>query len=237
MEKHPKGQVIGYARVSSTDQKLDVQLDQLKALGADKVFAEKASGADAERVELAAMLDYVREGDTVVACKLDRIARSTQHLLTVVETLTAKGVALKVLNIDLDTSTPTGKLMLTMLGAIATFEREMMLERQRDGIRIAKEAGRYKGRKATAKAKAADVLRMVAEGMGKQAIADELGIGVASVYRIIKLQEAANEIASERNEPPLEIEITNTGSGWTFPDRNNPDNMLKASEVIKKVRK
>ncbi len=182
--------IVGYARVSSTDQKLDVQLDQLKALGVDKVYAEKASGADAERVELAALLDYVREGDTVVACKLDRIARSTAHLLSIVEMLNKKGVALRVLNIDLDTSTPTGKLMLTMLGAIATFEREMMLERQADGIAKAKEAGKYLGRKPTAKAKSAEVMALLGQGKTKEAVATELGIGVASVYRIAKEHKA-----------------------------------------------
>ncbi|WP_085812553.1 recombinase family protein [Geoanaerobacter pelophilus] len=182
--------IVGYARVSSTDQKLDVQLDQLKALGVDKVYAEKASGADAERVELAALLDYVREGDTVVACKLDRIARSTAHLLSIVEMLNKKGVALRVLNIDLDTSTPTGKLMLTMLGAIATFEREMMLERQADGIAKAKEAGKYLGRKPTAKAKSAEVVALLGQGKTKEAVATELGIGVASVYRIAKEHKA-----------------------------------------------
>ncbi|GAW66176.1 integrase [Geoanaerobacter pelophilus] len=176
--------------MSSTDQKLDVQLDQLKALGVDKVYAEKASGADAERVELAALLDYVREGDTVVACKLDRIARSTAHLLSIVEMLNKKGVALRVLNIDLDTSTPTGKLMLTMLGAIATFEREMMLERQADGIAKAKEAGKYLGRKPTAKAKSAEVVALLGQGKTKEAVATELGIGVASVYRIAKEHKA-----------------------------------------------
>ncbi|WP_129125906.1 recombinase family protein [Geomonas oryzae] len=186
MEEHKKGQVIGYARVSSTDQKLDVQLDQLAAIGVDKVYAEKASGADVERVELSAMLDYVREGDTVVACKLDRIARSTAHLLSIVEKLNARGVTLKVLNIDLDTSSPTGKLMLTMLGAIATFEREMMLERQADGIAKAKEAGKYIGRKATAKAKSPEVIELLGQGMTKEAIATKLKIGVASVYRIAK---------------------------------------------------
>ena len=184
------GELIGYARVSSTDQKLEVQLEQLQKLGVDRVYQEKASGADSERVELAAMLDYVRQGDTVVACKLDRIARSTQHLLSIVDRLTAKGVALKVLNIDLDTATPTGKLMLTMLGAIATFEREMMLERQADGIAKAKEAGKYLGRKPTAKAKSTEVVGLVAQGLTKEAVAAQLGIGVASVYRILKEAKA-----------------------------------------------
>jgi len=178
--------IIGYARVSTTDQKLEVQLEALLKAGAYRIYQEKASGADSARVELAALLDYVREGDTVVACKLDRLARSTKHLLELVEKLTAKGVTLKILNIDLDTSTPTGTLMLTMLGAIATFEREMMLERQADGIAKAKAAGVYTGRKPTARAKAGEVMALLARGATKEAIAAELKIGVASVYRIAK---------------------------------------------------
>jgi DNA invertase Pin-like site-specific DNA recombinase len=143
--------IIGYARVSTEDQHLDAQLEQLHQSGCKRIFKEKASGVKVDRPQLAAMLDYVREGDTVVACKLDRIARSTKHLLETVETLDRKGVAFRVLNINLGTSSPTGKLMLTMLGAIATFEREMMLERQREGIAKAKEKGQYKGRKPTAR--------------------------------------------------------------------------------------
>jgi len=180
------GEMIGYARVSSKDQKLEVQLEALNKLGVDRIYKEKASGADSDRVELAAMLDYVRQGDTVICCKLDRIARSTKHLLDIVETIKVKGATLRVLNIDLDTSTPTGKLMLTMLGAIATFEREMMLERQADGIAKAKEAGVYIGRKPTAKAKSTEVMEALGQGRTKEAVAAELGIGVASVYRIAK---------------------------------------------------
>lgn len=139
------------------------------------------------------MLDYVREGDTVVVCKLDRIAKSTRDLLEIVEQLEGKGVAFRVLNINLDTSTPTGKLMLTMLGAIATFERGMMLERQAEGIARAKAAGKFKGRVPTARRKADKVLELVEQGLTKQTIADELGIGigVASVYRILKAQRPA----------------------------------------------
>ncbi|MFZ2770068.1 MAG: recombinase family protein [Minisyncoccia bacterium] len=182
---------IGYARVSTEGQELTAQLEQLQGQGIDKVFKEKASGVKQDRPQLAAMLDYAREGDTVVVCKLDRIARSTKHLLEIVEALEAKKVSFKVLNINLDTSTPTGKLMLSMLAAIGQFEREMMLERQREGIRIAKDAGAYKGRKPTAKAQAAKVLELVGQGKTKQTVADELKIGVASVYRIMKDQEAA----------------------------------------------
>ncbi|MDD2500460.1 MAG: recombinase family protein [Geobacter sp.] len=177
---------IGYARVSTTDQNLTTQIEQLTAAGCDKIYQEKKSGADAEREQLALMLDYVREGDVVVCCKLDRIARSTKHLLDIVDRLEQKGVSFKVLNIQLDTATPTGKLMLTMLGAIATFEREMMLERQRDGIEQAKQAGKYKGRKATAQAKSAEALDLLKQGLTKQAVAERLNIGVASVYRIAK---------------------------------------------------
>lgn len=174
-----------YARVSTLVQKLDAQIDQLHGAGVDKLFEEKASGVDTNRQELARMLEYVREGDTVICSKLDRIARSTQHLLEIVDGLTKKGVGFRVLNINLDTTTPTGKLMLTMLAGIATFEREMMLERQREGIQKAKELGRYKGRKPTARMKAEDVLRLVAEGKPKVRIAAELGIGIASVHRIV----------------------------------------------------
>jgi DNA invertase Pin-like site-specific DNA recombinase len=180
--------IIGYARVSTEDQHLDAQLEQLHQSGCKKIYKEKASGVKVDRPQLAVMLDYVREGDTVVACKLDRIARSTKHLLEIVETLESKGVAFRVLNINLDTSSPTGKLMLTMLGAIATFEREMMLERQREGIAKAKEKGKYKGRKPTAREKASQVVKLIAEGKTKDAVAKELGIGVASVYRIVRLQ-------------------------------------------------
>lgn len=185
---------IGYARVSTTDQNLDAQLAQLQAAGCDRVYQEKESGAKADRPELTSMLDYARQGDTVVVCKLDRIARSTKHLLNIVDTLQDKGVTFKALNIDLDTSTATGKLMLTMLGAIATFEREMMLERQLEGIAQAKEAGVYKGRKPTAKAQSQRVLALLTEGKTKQAVADALNIGVASIYRIAKDARGTTEL-------------------------------------------
>jgi DNA invertase Pin-like site-specific DNA recombinase len=178
--------VVGYARVSTEEQELTAQLEQLRAAGVEKVFQEKASGVREDRPELSRMLEYVREGDAVVVCKLDRIARSTKHLLEIVETLEKRKAAFRVLNINLDTSTPTGKLMLTMLGAIATFEREMMLERQREGIVLAKAKGAYTGRKPTAREQTERVMELIGAGKTKQAVADELGIGVASVYRIVR---------------------------------------------------
>lgn len=180
------GKIIGYARVSTRDQNLDAQLDKLKDAGCAKTFREKESGVRSDRPQLAALLDYVREGDTVIVTKIDRIARSIRDLLGIVDQLQDKGVTFKVLNAQIDTSTPTGKLQLSILGAVGEFEREIMLERQAEGIAKAKEAGRYKGRKPTAQAKTAEVLRMASEGMTRQKIADELGIGIASVYRILK---------------------------------------------------
>jgi DNA invertase Pin-like site-specific DNA recombinase len=182
---------IGYARVSTEDQELTAQLEQLQAARVDKLFQEKASGVKQDRPQLAAMLDYAREGDTVIVCKLDRIARSTKHLLEIVEALDARKVSFQVLNINLDTSTPTGKLMLSMLAAIGQFEREMMLERQREGIRLAKDAGAYKGRKPTARAQSGKVIELISQGKTKQAVADEIGIGVASVYRIAQTHRKA----------------------------------------------
>jgi DNA invertase Pin-like site-specific DNA recombinase len=134
----------------------------------------------------------VRDGDVFVVTKLDRLARSTSHLLQLVERLDSKKVALRVLNIALDTGNPTGRLMLTMLDAIAQFERELMLERQRTGIQAAKIEGKYKGRQATARKKTTDILKLLAEGKKKQEIADNLEIGVASVYRVIVDQKKLN---------------------------------------------
>ena len=177
--------LIGYARVSTQGQDLTAQLEALGAIAVDKLFQEKASGVKTDRPQLAALLDYVREGDTVVACKLDRIARSTRHLLEIVDVLDSKGVSFRILNIALDTSTPTGKLMLSMLAAISQFEREMMLERQREGIALAKQEGVYKGRKATAREKGDRMLELLADGLTKDAVAAELGVNVSSVYRIV----------------------------------------------------
>lgn len=178
--------IVGYARVSTTGQHLENQIEQLENHGCEKIFKEKISGVKENRPELVSMLDFVREGDAVVCCKLDRIARSTKHLLEVVEKFELKGVAFKVLNINLDTGTPTGKLMLTMLAGIAQFEREMMLERQAEGIARAKREGKFKGRPSVIKYHADQIHEMVSKGISKAQIARELNIGVASVYRALQ---------------------------------------------------
>lgn len=183
--------IIGYARVSTEDQHLDVQIEQLQAAGCRKIYKEKISGAEMTRPQLSALLDYAREGDTVICCKLDRIARSTKHLLEVIDILQGQNIDFKALNINLDTKTPTGKLMLTMLGAIAEFERELMLERQREGIEKAKIAGKYKGRKPTACSKSEQIFDLAGQGKKKVEIAEELNIGLSSVYRILAEKKGA----------------------------------------------
>ncbi|MES0074965.1 recombinase family protein [Mesorhizobium sp. M0058] len=182
------GQLVGYARTSTTDQKagLEAQLRDLSAVGCTKVFREELSSVAAKRPELERTLDYLREGDTLIVTKLDRLARSVADLVDITAKLRAKSVALRILAMNLDTATPTGKLMLNLLGSIAEFERELMLERQREGIAKAKAEGKYKGRAPTAQRKAAEVIRLKAEGKTGDAIAEELGIGRASVFRILR---------------------------------------------------
>lgn len=173
---------VGYARVSTKGQSLEVQLNALK--DCDVVFQETQSGASTERSELKRMLEYVREGDSIKITKLCRLARNTKHLLEVVEFLDSKKVSLQVANLGIDTSSPTGRLMVTLIGAIATFERQLLLERQAEGIALAKEKGKYKGRKPTARAKKTQVNELVADGMSKSEVAKHLGISLSSVYRL-----------------------------------------------------
>lgn len=138
---------IAYVRVSTVEQNEARQIEALKKYGIDKWFTEKVSAKDTNRPQLQAMLEFAREGDTVYIHDFSRLARSTSDLLKMVELLQNKGVHLVSNKESIDTSTPTGKLMLTMLGAIYEFERTNLLERQREGVAIAKTQGKYKGRK------------------------------------------------------------------------------------------
>jgi len=175
---------VGYARVSTTGQNLESQLNAL--IDCDIVFQEKQSGAKKEREELNRMLEYVREGDTIIITKLCRLARNTRHLLEVVELLDSKSISLQVINLGIDTASPTGRLMITLIGAIATFERELLLERQAEGIALAKKKGKYKGRKPTARLKLDSIINMNEEGVSKVLIAERLDISLSSVYRVLK---------------------------------------------------
>src|SRR5215831_10788167 len=178
--------LVGYARTSTSEQiaGFDAQLKELRQIGCEEIFQEQVSSV-AERKELERALQFVRKSDTLVVTKLDRLARSVRDLINIVDKIHKKGVALKIHNMNLDTSTPTGKLMLNMLGSIAQFEREIMLERQREGIAKAKGEGKFKGRKPTARAKTDRILELHKEGISSAEIAHRLEIGRASVYRVL----------------------------------------------------
>lgn len=177
--------LVGFARTSTTHQKysLEAQIENLTKAGCEKIFSEEVSAVASQRPQFDAAMEFVRDGDTLVVCSLSRFARSIRDLTAQVDMLDAKNVSLKVLDIALDTSTPTGKLMLNLLGSINQFERELLLERQRVGIEKAKAEGKFKGRAATARAKTDQIQELLASGMKPAAVAKELNIGVASVYR------------------------------------------------------
>lgn len=139
---------IAYIRVSTAEQNEGRQTEGLKKYNIDKIFQEKVSAKDTNRPQLNAMLDFAREGDTIFVWDFSRLARSTKDLLNIAEQLQHKKIHLRSIKENLDTSTPTGKLMLTMIGAINEFERMNLLERQKEGIALAKQQGKFKGRKA-----------------------------------------------------------------------------------------
>jgi len=190
--------IIGYGRTSTADQKagLEAQLRDLRAVGCAKIFTEEVSSVANSRPELERALDYVREGDILVVTKLDRLARSVADLMAITARLRDKGVELRILALNLDTSTPTGKLMLNLLGSIAEFERELMLERQKEGIAKAKREGKYSGRAPTARRQADKVLALKRDGKTPAQIQTELGISRASYFRIVKDALGANAVST-----------------------------------------
>jgi DNA invertase Pin-like site-specific DNA recombinase len=178
---------VGYARTSTIDQMagFEAQIRELETAGCEKLFKEQLSSMATERPQLEAAIDFIREGDELMATKIDRLARSVADLLRIVERVKSKGASIYIGNLGRINGDPMGSLLLNVLGAIAQFEREMMLERQREGIAKAKAEGKYKGRKPTARAQAEQVRALADEGMTRTAIAEQLGIGVASVYRVL----------------------------------------------------
>ena len=177
---------VGYARVSSVDQNLDVQLETLKSFGCEKIYQEKVSGTSTQgRDELKECLEYVREGDELVITRIDRLARSVLDLQLIVKELTEKGVNLSATEQPISTKDATSKCFLDMLSVFAEFETNLRKERQMEGIAKAKEKGVYKGRKPTVDVEKVKELRD--SGMGASAIAKELGIGRASVYRALEV--------------------------------------------------
>lgn len=182
--------IVGYVRVSTIEQNEARQMVTMDKYNVEKVFSEKVSAKDTNRIELNAMLDYVREGDTIVVHDFSRLARSTKDLLNIVELLESKNVKLISDKESIDSSTPSGKLMLTMIGAINEFERTNLLERQREGIAIAKENGKYKGRKA----KEIEQFELyynkyLNRELNKTQLAKELGVSRPTLDKLIKEYE------------------------------------------------
>ncbi|MDP6486270.1 MAG: recombinase family protein [Alphaproteobacteria bacterium] len=176
--------IYGYARVSTTEQDLTIQQEALKSFGCEIIRSEKVSGTSVQgRDELNNLLDFIRDGDELVVCRVDRLARSVRDLQNIVHTLTEKGVSLKATEQPIDTSSSAGKCFLDMLSVFGEFETNLRKERQAEGIAKAKAKGVYKGRKATIDVERVKELKD--EGMTPTSIAREMGIGRASVYRIL----------------------------------------------------
>jgi DNA invertase Pin-like site-specific DNA recombinase len=183
--------IYGYARTSTVSQiaGLSDQVDKLKTAGCSDqtIYQERISSVKmADRVEFAKVLGKLKTGDVLVFTSLSRVARSMIHMIEIEAAVAAAGASIRILDMNVDTSTPQGRLTFNLFGSIAQFERENMLERQKVGIAAAKEEGKYKGRAPTAQAKAGKVLSMLAKGVAKQDVAAACNIGIASVYRIIK---------------------------------------------------
>ncbi|MGV7277013.1 recombinase family protein [Mycobacterium kansasii] len=187
------GQSVGYQRVSTVEQNTERQLDGIKL---DKLFTDHASGKDTDRPELRACLDYVREGDELIVHCMDRLSRSLVDLRRTVDELTARGVRVRFvkegLTFSRDESDPCAVLMLSVMGAVAEFERSLLLERQREGIALAKRAGKYKGRRPSlSPAQRVEVAARLAERESASALAREYGVSRATIYNALKLVEAS----------------------------------------------
>ena len=179
--------IVGYARVSSVGQSLDVQISKLTDYGCVKIYKEKQSGTTADRKQLKAVLDYIRAGDTLVITKLDRLARSTFHLTQIVEGLKQKGVSFVVTDQNIDTSTPTGKLLFNVLASIAEFETEIRKERQIEGIQKAKERGvRFGAKSKLTDEQVAEMRSKRADGVLIKNLMSQYSLSKASVYRLLQ---------------------------------------------------
>lgn len=179
--------LIGYARVSTADQNPDLQRDALAATGCARVFEDEASGARADRPGLGQALGYVRDGDTLVVWKLDRLGRSLPHLIETVASLAAKGVGFRSLTEAIDTTTPGGRLVFHLFGALGEFERDLIRERTRAGLAAAAARGRKGGRKPVATPERIDRARaMIARGLSVREAAARLRIGKTALYAALR---------------------------------------------------
>jgi DNA invertase Pin-like site-specific DNA recombinase len=176
---------VGYARTSTADQEagLEAQIRDLQAAGCEEIFAEQVSSV-ATRPKLEETITFIRKGDTLIVTRLDRLARSTRDLLELRDCIKAKGAELNVLNLG-DTGTATGELVFTVIGAIAQFERKLMLERQREGVAKAKNEGKYKGRPAKLHEKLDEMRSLDRQGIPRAKIARQVGVARSSLYRLL----------------------------------------------------
>lgn len=186
--------VYGYARTSTVDQVAGLadQITKLKDAGccSETIYQEQISSVRMEdRVEFAKVLTALKSGDVLVFSSLSRAARSMVHMVEIEAKVARSGASIRILDLAIDTATPSGRLTFNLFASIAQFERENMLERQRVGIAAAKKSGKYKGRAPTARAKSARVRTLHAKGLTKQEIADACSIGIASVYRILRADD------------------------------------------------
>ena len=180
--------LVGYARVSSIEQDLSIQLEALQNFGCQKIFSEKKSGTSKkDRTAFDECMEYLREGDTLIVTRIDRLTRSILDLQNLLQELKNNNINLKAIEQPIDTSHASGKFFLDMLGVFAEFETNLRRERQMEGIERAKKKGVYKGRKATARAKSQEVIELANQGYTRISIAKELNIGIASVYRILRI--------------------------------------------------
>ena len=187
--------LIGYARVSTTDQDLALQLDALQSAGVDRIFEDRASGAKADRPGLAEALAYLRDGDVLVIWKLDRLGRSMAHLIDTVTGLEKRGAGLRSLTEQIDTTTPGGKLMFHIFGALAQFERDLIRERTRAGLTAAAARGRKGGRRAVVtpdKLKKAQLL--MTQGLRVREAAERVGVGKTALYEALSQADSAGDV-------------------------------------------
>lgn len=184
--------LIGYARVSTTDQKLDLQIDALKAGGCETIYSDKVCGASTQRPELEACLKYLRKGDILVVYKLDRLGRSLKHLLEIIDDLRTRGIGFKSISDGIDTTTNTGRLMFSIMGSFAEFERSLIQERTMAGLQAARDRGKLGGRPAAVTPEIGERINgLRAGGKNADSIAKELNLGRATIYRYLKSKEVA----------------------------------------------